>query len=582
MSTSATHVFDYYLHSKAEFYLDEDDFKKKYTVEDFLVVANWFRKALSDLWGDGPIGPLAIYGSNSLQWEAAQLAILTLKGIVVGLDVLDSPSRMNEMMEEYKINGIVFLTFSSSTFPTLAEEARRGLSAFKCLICEDQFSEILFRAREARIQPLPIRHYKDTLNLSAQDPATILFTSGTTGKPKAIQYSHQQIICAIDCIQKVYQNYSKDLALVSWMPLSNLYQRMINAVGLSLGAQIYYIKDPAKIAEKLPRCSPTFFVSVPRFFERIREQVYLNISKSPWVLRKILYWSLEMSESRRGKIVNQSPVSLLERFGFWTADALVFRKIKSLFGNRLRILASGSALLRSNTENFFEAAGLPICQAYGVSENTVPIALSTPKKRKHSRVGFCPQPNEVQISAEGEVMVKGPGVFKGYLHRKQEGIFEGEFYKTGDLGFIDSDGFLFLEGRKNDVFKLSTGKKVHSNDVLSTLGEINEIDQCTVLGEGQNLRVLLITTPTLSLEELRNVKKQDLVNRVRSSLSRVTSQQRPVGLIWLNRHLNPITGETTTNLKIRQSFLNQKFSGEIEEILDRVQRGDPFPVVFEK
>jgi long-chain acyl-CoA synthetase len=363
---------------------------------------------------------------------------------------------------------------------------------------------------------------------------------------------------------------------------------MINFCAAGGGAQTYFVSDPREIMAMLPRIRPHVFVGVPRFFEKFDAGVQQQLAEGPAWQRALVQRALAVGDAAaRARRGGQAP-GLATRAGAALADRLVLARLRQLLGGELRFLVSGSAPLPRWLAERFHAMGLLTLEAYGLSENIVPIAVNRRADFGFGTVGRVLPANEVRLAADGEVLVRGAGVFAGYLggSADERRVDAEGFLHTGDLGAFDTNGRLCLLGRKSEVFKTSTGRKVVPAPIESRLKQLGAIDHAVVLGASRKVVTALVTPVAEQLPVLADDATwlnwaQALARRVRSEMGAQTGPgggglDRPGALLVLRGALSIEHGELTSNLKLRREPIARRHAPAIDALYERLERGGPF------
>lgn len=528
---------------------------------------------------------VGILSLNSVGWEVAQHAAFKCGGTVVGLDV-NSPVETLESLLEATSTKLLCVDRGSrmSAFSDGGREALEHVVHLDHLMAQfaDEHGASVFREDE------PASSFD---RVSPDDPALIVFSSGTTGTPKAIEYSHRQVITAMSQVLNAFRETSVGAPLVCWLPLANLFQRMINFCGLARGDPIYIVGRPQDVVSACAIANPEILIGVPRFFERVRAETLAALRTRSLPIRILTQWALRRLMEEGNQTADSESIQVRANVARRLADALVGAKLRALFGKRIRFLVSGSAALSSAVHTYYRSIGLPIYEAYGLSECVVPVAMNSPGERREGSVGRPMLANSVRISDEGEVLVGGPGVFGGYLtgnSRTSRPDVDG-FWHTGDLGYLDSEGYLWISGRKSDEFKLSTGRWVSPPSVEAKLRSIPMVEHALVVGKGRKIPVALLSIPQLSKgaqSDANQGRRPNSADAICDEVLRCTAELpayvRPGGLLVLIQPFTIEGGELTTNLKIRRTYIEHKYREEIDHLYRKIETdsgaGQAFPI----
>jgi len=326
------------------------------------------------------------------------------------------------------------------------------------------------------------------------DIAIMVYTSGTTGPPKGACLSHRYIINSVESLRQTIPIYETDVSF-SYLPFCHVAERISGLYNrLHAGASAYFVDDLARLGEYMLEVKPTVFASLPRFFEKIHARAVTDTERLPEADRLCFTSALNLGTNisklrQERRIV---PRKLLDQYNSEAKPLL--NRVKDYFGGRIRLATSGGAPLPLEVAEFFDAAGLPILQAYGLTEN-VCVAFNRPENYRFGTVG-PPMPGcDVRIAADKEILVRSEMMFSGYYKAPDENakVFDNGWLLTGDLGEFDQDGFLKIIGRKKELIVTSTGKKVAPALLENMLKEHHLISQAMVCGEGRSYLVALIT-----------------------------------------------------------------------------------------
>lgn len=431
------------------------------------------------------------------------------------------------------------------------------------------------------------------------DTATILFTSGTTGEPKGIAYTHRQMCLTVSALLDGFADIREGSHLACWLPLANIFQRMVNICAIGRGAQIFYVEDPREIMRWIARIDPRIFIGVPRFYEKLYAGIEERIAMAPVWMRRVVRWAMAAGSTRAKALRHGDEPGALDRLRFTVADALVLRRIRRVMGSELRYMISGSAPMPRSLLERFDALGFAVLEGYALSENVIPIATNTPAAMRFGTVGKPMRGNEVTIAADGEVKVRGPGVFAGYYGEAAapDSVDADGFLSTGDLGEIDPDGFLTLTGRKSEIVKTSTGRRIAPVHVESVLRQAPAVEHAVVFGAGRAALVALISVAPAFVADASAGEGDDgddderkllaTCARLRADLRRVAQElpnwQRPEGLVVTTRSLTIEAGELTSNLKLRRPAIEQTYATYLGELDRRLASasGDCWPIAGE-
>lgn len=517
----------------------------------------------------------ALIAPVSLQWELLHHAALRLGAVVIGMDAHDLPQRLADMAAQARVNA----------FAVSSPHVLSGLDA-------GHFEDARFILRLGDMPRLDIPcHQFDWSELlsnqpdtppdgpggsaAADDDATIIFTSGTTGRPKGIPYTHRQLLLAINAICDAFSFVGKDGRSLCWLPLSNLFQRMVNLASMRNGVVTYLLDDPRRVMDVVAQASPDVFIGVPRFYEKLYDGIRQKLEAMPAPSRFLATraWRLGGVVSRLGQEGRPAPPSL--RLLHAVADRLILRRIRSIMGDRLRCMVTGSAPMPLHLLTEFHALGWVILEAYGLSENVMPMAMNRLDAFRFGTVGRPMPGNEIDISPEGVVRVRGEGVFRGYLGDEAASPLDSEgFYTTGDLGRFEPDGYLRLIGRASELIKTSTGRRIAPAPIEALLRSVPGVDQAVVVGNGRKGLAALCTLTESPLND------SSLRLALRAQLRTLAEHERPLAIALLNRPFSVDTGELTPSLKVRRDVVEARHAGLIESLYSVIAQSANAEVTF--
>lgn len=518
---------------------------------------------------------VGILSPNGLGWEVAQHAVLSLGGCVVGLDIHYPDSILGELIAATDVEVMIVRD--------LAQWARLPPDRIPTvrLVCvmDGPPPEGGIRSISLDHPPgpgpseAPGQAPVSGSRIPDTSPALIVFSSGTTGTPKGIAYSQRQAVLAIRQLADAFPAIDGDTPVVCWLPLANLFQRMINFCAMAQGRASFIVADPREVMAVLPRANPEIVIGVPRFFERVEAGMMATLRSLGSPTRQITLTLMELL-APPDRAANPFR-ALFRRLALPLAERVLFPRLRAAFGTRVRFLVSGSAPLSPQTHRFFEMLGLPVFEAYGVSENIVPIAMNVPGHRKAGTVGRVLGINEVSLADDGEVLVRGPGVFSGYLGPGAATPDASGFWHTGDVGELDADGFLRLKGRKTDAFKLSTGRWVSPLEVEQRLRTLPWVEHAVVVGAGRKVPVAILNCPGgfPAGTALPGAPDEAVIMLdISKALEGLPSHQCPGGVLLVTAPFSIEGGEITTNLKLRRKAIEAQFAPRCEVLYNRLDR----------
>ncbi|QHS22698.1 long-chain fatty acid--CoA ligase [Virgibacillus sp. MSP4-1] len=421
--------------------------------------------------------------------------------------------------------------------------------------------------------------------------ATIIHTSGTTGKPKGVMLTHGNFLANIEAIQFWLIELLPEDVQLSYLPLSHVFERMAgHYMQFAVGTTVAYAESIDTIQENLQEVRPTVLTSVPRLFEKVYTKVIDEIESGSPIKKKVFNWAVGVGLERYERYLKTPVQDIIMQEAMpddfmkkWKrADRLVYQKVKEKLGGRLRGMVSGGGTLNPEIARFFWALDLPILEGYGLTETT-PVVTTNPMLRaKAGTVGKVLPNLEVKIADDGEVLVRGPSVMKGYYNNPEatKEAFYGDWFRTGDIGELDEEDYLKIIDRKKRILVLSTGKNVAPQPMESSINESAYIEQSVILGDQRKFIITLINPDfeTLepwakeqgiqakSLKELsKHPKVQELMEKeVRRLTSSFANFEQPKKVVVIGDVWSVDTGEITPKLSTRVKVIEKKYSDTIE------------------
>ncbi len=420
--------------------------------------------------------------------------------------------------------------------------------------------------------------------LRPDDLASIVYTSGTTGEPKGVMLTHENLSCnALTSYNEMgdIKGGPKGEIVIEFLPLTHIFARTLWYGVLAYAMRIYFTK-PEYLGEDLIRIRPTLFATVPRVLEKVYGRILEKITRITGFKKKLANWSLdvagdfELGESSSGG----------QKLKLKVANTLVFRKWRAALGGRVKYIISGGAALNADLTNLFAAAGVNILQGYGLTETSPVISFNRPRNNRAGTIGQPLPDVEVKIAEDGEILTRGPHVMKGYYNNPEktsEAIDEAGWFHTGDVGEIVDGEFLRITDRKKDLFKLSTGKYVMPQPLENRLGSHPLIEQAVVVGPGQKYctALLFVDHETLKVfAESRGLNRdipmerliahpkiiqryQELVDAANAGMDHWSTIKQ---FCLLQDHLTIENGMLTPTLKIKRSKVLERYKNEIDEL----------------
>lgn len=348
--------------------------------------------------------------------------------------------------------------------------------------------------------------------IQEDDVATLIYTSGTTGKPKGVMLSHKNIASnAKYSAERLPIDPGKSSAL-SFLPVCHVYERMLHYMYQYCGVEIHFAESLDTISENLKEVKPEVMTAVPRLLEKVYDKIYAKGAELTGVKKKLFFWAVDLG-------LKFEPYG---QNGWWyemqlkLANKLIFSKWREALGNNLKAIASGSAPLQPRLARVFNAAQIPVMEGYGLTE-TSPVVSVNDMRNHGFKIGTVGKPlreTEIKIGEDGEILVKGPQVMLGYFKNQEETdkVMEDGYFHTGDIGELDSEGFLKITDRKKEMFKTSGGKYVAPQTIENVMKQSRFIEQMMVIGEGEKMPAALIQPDFEFIKEWGNKKGKNIAS----------------------------------------------------------------------
>lgn len=426
---------------------------------------------------------------------------------------------------------------------------------------------------------------KQARTIAADDLATLIYTSGTTGNSKGVMLTHGNLTTNAVMSTRYAEWQPGDLYL-SFLPLSHVTARHLDYVCYLNGVTIAYCPFFDKLPQMLQEAKPTIIVAVPRVYEKVRQEAEHKAARG--MKRKILDWALRVGRAHKPEIERgEKPKNLTWKL----ADKLVYSKIRQGFGGRSRVYFSGGAPLGYDMSEWFCCMGIPIFEGYGLTETSPVISGNRLGAFKIGTVGKIHEDLDVKIAGDGEILIKGPTVFKGYWNMPEEthAAFQDGWFKTGDIGQIDSDGFLSITDRKKDLLKTSGGKFIAPQPIENALKANVLIAQAALIGDRRKYASVIISPHFPLLEDwarangvtfsnyqelVASAKVRDLYRGIVEDVNKKLAQFETIKKVLIvPDEFTVAGGEITPTLKLKRRIIEAKYKQQIEELYQ-----EPHPV----
>jgi long-chain acyl-CoA synthetase len=549
-------------------------------------------KGLLDL-GVQPGDRVGIMSWNRPSWSIVDLAILRAQGIVVPLYPTSPAGQVAHIVRDAGVE-ILFvggeqeLAAVRRAAPEL--EGLRRILVFDATVADPAAGYVDFTAWANAAADLPgdeeLARRQDAAG--PDDLATIIYTSGTTGEPKGVMLSHANFFHQFRAVNDRFTLGPSDRSLC-FLPLSHVFERAWTYYIFHQGATNCYLQNPREIIPALAAIKPTAMTGVPRLYEKIHATMHDKVEHGSALRRRLFEWALRTGRRYHGARLRGEAVGGMLWLKHHTADLLVLRRIRAIVGGPKNFFAAGGAPLAQEIEETFLAAGLLICQGYGLTETSPMITCNSPGGVRFGTVGRPVREVEVRIGDADEVQVRGPNVMRGYWNRPQEtadAFTSDGWLRTGDVGALDPDGFLRITDRLKDLIITSGGKNIAPASIEMQVGKDHYIEQIAVVGDGQRFLGALILPSFEALEtwaerqRLRCTDRAELLRHhrvvafVRERIDRQSANlagwERIRRFHLLEQGFDLERGEITPTLKVRRKVIQENY----REIIARLFQGN--------
>jgi len=540
-------------------------------------------------FGIKPQQNVGIFSENMPEWIIADISIMSIRAVTIPIYATNSKKEVEYIVNDAEI---------SVLFVGSQEEYNKALEIYKSndflkliialnediVLKNDENSVFLndFTTVEAN-ENIDLELQKRYLECDLTDIASIIYTSGTTGVPKGVILDNNNFVASLKAHDAELKVNEKDVSL-SFLPLSHIYERSWVLYCLHSGIEVYFNQDPKQIAEVLKEVKPTVMCTVPRIFEKIFAAIQDKRKEASPVKMKLASWALGVGNTHNNKYKRYKKVPLSIKMKFKIADKLVLSKLRDVFGGRIKFMPCGGAPLSSDMISFFHSFGLNIKCGYGLTETTATVSLFGDTNFEFNSAGKAIIGTEIKIGDNSEILVKGPGVMRGYYKKPKETaeVFKDGWFCTGDAGTLDADGNLVITDRIKDLMKTSGGKYIAPQKLEMALISDSFIEQIAVIGDQQKY-VTALAVPSFEnikkyakeheinfkdIEELISHNKiKDLFEKRFEELQKEFSMYEKIKkFTLLPKEFSIEAGEITATLKLKRKVIQEKYKEHIHKM----------------
>jgi long-chain acyl-CoA synthetase len=534
-------------------------------------------------WGITKGDRVAILSENRPEWSIADFASLLLGAVTVPVYSTLTDQQTAYILRDSGVR-VIFLSSDKQLAKVLAIRDQTALE--KIVVMDAVETAHAFQMERLMKEGPTERDFaieRLARTITPDDLATIIYTSGTTGTPKGAMLSHGNLTSNIACSLQGFAVKPDDL-MISFLPLSHVTARHVDFAMLYHGVTLAYCPAIDQLPRALQEVKPTVFVAVPRVYEKIYNQVEQKTKSFP---KSAIYrWALSVGRRHRHEtLAGRTPSTLSWRL----ADRLVFSQVRAGVGGRVRIYISGGAPLGRELAEWYAHIGLRIHEGYGLTETSPVIAVNTPKAHKLGTVGKPLSNLEVRIADDGELLVRGPSVFAQYWNRPDEtrAAFTEGWFKTGDIGHLDAEGFLSITDRKKDLIKTSGGKFIAPQPIENSLKHNALISEAVIVGDKRKFPAVLLVPYFPLLEDwarqnqitftsredlVANPLVQALYHGIVADLNQTLARfEKLKKVLVIPAECTAENGLLTASMKLRRRAVEERYRPQIEHLYSQAE-----------
>ncbi|MCK5542180.1 MAG: long-chain fatty acid--CoA ligase [Desulfobacterales bacterium] len=533
-----------------------------------------------------------IIGNNSTEWVMADMGIQCVGGVSVGVYATNAWQQVEYVVNhcdakflfvenEEQLDKYLMFRENTSVLEKVIVWDTKGLSAFKDPMVMT-FEQLIEQGKN-KDEESPSLFEKMNAEVTPDDVAMIIYTSGTTGPPKGAMLTHKNVTWMAGAVNETIKIYKTDNVL-SFLPLCHVFERLFTVfIHIKFAYTVNFVEKPDTVMQNMMEVSPTVGYAVPRIWEKYYSNIMIKMADATWIKRFAFNTALKIGKKRADLVMNFKSPGIFFKGLYFVAWFTVFRKLKERLGfENIRVAISGAAPISKDVLRFFQSIGINLIEGYGQTEGTGVTTLSPEDKAKFGTVGTTLKGLDIKIAEDGEILVKSPGVFKGYYKSDKataETIIDGWLY-TGDVGEIDADGFLKITDRKKDIIVTAGGKNITPQYIENKLKASIYINDSVVIGDkrkflsclimidednvvkfAQDNKVQFSTYKDLTQNEQVTALIDKEIKKVNETLARVENIRK---FTILPKQLYEEDGEVTPTMKIKRKFVNEAFKDIIE------------------
>jgi long-chain acyl-CoA synthetase len=528
-----------------------------------------------------------ILGFNRLEWVVFALGTMAVGAVPAGIYTTCSPSETQYIIDHAE--AAVVLVENREQYAKVAQERDRLPRLQHIVLMRGAkidgdpmvltWDEFLARGDATPADAVDER----TRKIQGDDSACYIYTSGTTGPPKAVMLSHSNCVWTIECVGKIHQ-FGADDCTLSYLPLSHIAEQVFTIHGPAvLGVRVYFAEALEKVPDNLKEVQPTLFFGVPRIWEKFHAAVSARLGQVTGGKRRLVDWARSVASRVHAHLNRGRQPPLLLALQYRLARKLVLDKLRTALGlGRVKVCSSGAAPIAAEVLEFFTGLDLNVREVYGQSEDNGPTSVNLPGATKYGTVGKPLPGVEVRLGEDGEILVRGPNVFKGYYKDQAatDACLIDGWLHSGDLGAFDADGFLHITGRKKEIIITAGGKNIAPKNIEAALKNIPLVEEAVVIGDRRPfISALLILDAVATAKWLADRTRPPIgplhedptvlaelaraVDKANEEFARVEQVRK---FKVLPRSLSLEHGELTPTLKVKRRVVDKNWADVIESM----------------